>query len=234
MVMPCDLADRAALDRLTDDLLALDAVDGLVANAALPATGQVEDYTTAELDRALDVNLRAPMVLTQRLVPGMLERGRGHFVYVSSMGGKMGTSRLSVYATTKFGLRGFGASLRQDLAGSGVSARWSSPARSSTAACSPMRAVGASPGTKGSTCAEVGAGVVKAITADVGELDVAHVMVRTAAKVHGGGAGPERPDAATRGWLPTRNRSPTACATSAEPAPEPEPVSAQPSGVTSR
>jgi len=182
-VMPCDLADRADLDHLTDALLALDGVDGLVANAALPATGKVEDFTTEELDRALDVNLRAPMVMTQRLVPGMRARGRGHFAYVSSMGGKMGTARLSVYATTKFGLRGFGASLRQDLRGSGVSSSVVFPGSVIDGGMLTDAGLPAAPGTKGSTCAEVGAGVVKAITRDIGELDVAHVMVRTAAKV---------------------------------------------------
>lgn len=183
VVMPCDLSDRADLDRFLDDLEALGGVDGLVANAAVPATGRIEEYTTKQLDRALDVNLRAPMVMTMRLLPGMLERGRGHIVLVSSMGGKMGTARLSIYSTTKFGMRGFGASLRQDLAGSGVSSSVVFPGSITDGGMLTDAGLGASPGTKGVTCAEVGDGVVKAITRDIGELDVTDLTVRVASKV---------------------------------------------------
>ena len=52
----------------------------------------------------------------------MLRRGRGHFVYISSIAGKVPTSRVPIYSATKSGLRGFCASLRQDLHGSGVGA----------------------------------------------------------------------------------------------------------------
>jgi short-subunit dehydrogenase len=183
VVMPGDLSDRADLDRLLDDLGTLGAVDGLVANAALPATGRIEEYTTEQLDRALDVNLRAPMVMTMRLLPGMLERGRGHLAFVSSMGGKMGTARLSVYSTTKFALRGFGASLRQDLVGSGVSSSVVFPGSIIDGGMLTDAGLGASPGTKGVTCAAVADAVVRAITRDIGEVDVTDLTVRVASKV---------------------------------------------------
>ena len=77
-----DLAERDGPARLAE---ASGAVDVLVANAAVPASGRVEDFTPDAIDRALDVNLRAPMQLTRALLPGMLERGRGHIVLVSSL-----------------------------------------------------------------------------------------------------------------------------------------------------
>lgn len=183
VVMPCDLSDRADLDRFLDDLVELGTVDGVVANAALPATGRIEEYTIDQLDRALDVNLRGPMVMALRLLPGMLERGRGHFVFVSSMGGKMGTARLSIYSTTKFGMRGFGASLRQDLAGSGISASVVFPGSIIDGGMLTDAGIGASPGTKGVTCSAVADGVVKVISRDIGELDVTDLKVRIASKV---------------------------------------------------
>jgi short-subunit dehydrogenase len=118
-VIVCDLADRGQLDSLVGELGEADIV---VSNAALPATGRLGDFTPQDLDRALDVNLRAPMLMTQQMMPGMLERGRGHFVYVSSMGGKLPAPRLAIYSATKYGLRGFAGSLRHDLVGTGVSA----------------------------------------------------------------------------------------------------------------
>jgi short-subunit dehydrogenase len=116
-VLVADLAERDAPTRLAE---AAGAVDVLVANAALPASGRVEDFDHDQIDRALDVNLRAPMQLTRALLPGMLERGRGHVVFVSSLSGKAASPRSGIYSATKFGLRGFAAGLREDVEPSGI------------------------------------------------------------------------------------------------------------------
>ena len=73
-----------------------------------------------QIDRALDVNLRAPILLAHALIPGMVERGRGHLVFISSMSGKVATTESALYSATKYGLRGFASGLRQDLRGSGI------------------------------------------------------------------------------------------------------------------
>jgi uncharacterized protein len=115
--LPADLAEPGAAADLAERA---GTVDVLVANAALPASGRFDGFTPEEIDRALDVNLRAPMQLTRALLPGMLERGRGHLVFVSSLSGKVASTGSSVYSATKFGLRGFAAGLREDLHLSGV------------------------------------------------------------------------------------------------------------------
>jgi uncharacterized protein len=115
--LPADLTEPGAVARLAEQS---GAVDVLVANAGLPGTGRVDDLAPEEIDRALDVNLRAPIQLTRALLPGMLERGRGHVVLVSSLSGKVASMRSAIYSATKFGLRGFAAGVREDLHGSGV------------------------------------------------------------------------------------------------------------------
>jgi len=115
--LACDLSDRDSLLRLVDDA---GPVDVLVANAGNPASGRIESFTLEEMDRALDVNLRSPMVLARLMCEGMAERGGGHIVFISSLSGKAGTVRTSIYAATKFGLRGFAMSLREDLRPRGV------------------------------------------------------------------------------------------------------------------
>jgi uncharacterized protein len=110
--LPADLAEPGAAAELAERA---GDVDVLVANAGLPGSGRLDGFTPEEIDRALDVNLRAPMQLTRALLPGMLERGRGHLVFVSSLSGKVASSGSSVYSATKFGLRGFAAGLREDL-----------------------------------------------------------------------------------------------------------------------
>jgi short-subunit dehydrogenase len=112
-----DLSDAAEIDRL---LAEAGDVDVLVANAALPASGMLDSFSVEQIDRALDVNLRAPIVMTHALAPQMLNRGRGHLLFMSSLSGKTGTAGSSMYNATKFGLRGFAMAMRAELHGSGV------------------------------------------------------------------------------------------------------------------
>jgi len=177
-----DLVDPVEVDRL---LAEIGPIDLLVANAALPATGRLEAFTTEELDRALAVNLRAPMVLAHGVLPGMLERGSGHIVLISSIAGKMPTARLSVYVATKYALRGFGASLRQDLAGTGVSASVVFPGSVIDGGMLTDAGLGVPQGTKGTTVAAVADAVVRAVEHDRGEVDAAELLVRAVAKAVG-------------------------------------------------
>src|SRR5918999_4085263 len=115
--LTCDLSDRASVERLVEEA---GPVDVLVANAGIPGSGPIESFSLGEIDRAIDVNLRAPMVLARLMCEGMAERGGGQIVFVSSLSGKAGTAGSSVYAATKFGLRGFAQGLREDLRPRGV------------------------------------------------------------------------------------------------------------------
>lgn len=116
-VVVADLADRADVDRL---LVEAGEVDVLVANAALPGSGGLASFTTAQVDRVLEVNLRAPIALAHGLVPAMVTRGSGSLVFVSSLAGLTASKRTSLYNTTKFGLRGFALALHDELHGTGV------------------------------------------------------------------------------------------------------------------
>jgi short-subunit dehydrogenase len=116
-VVIADLATPGAARRLHDEA---GPVDIVVANAGLPAAGSTLDFEVEEIDAILDVNLRVPLLLTRHYAPGMVERGRGHFVYISSISGKISTTATALYSATKFGLRGFALGLRSDLAERGV------------------------------------------------------------------------------------------------------------------
>jgi uncharacterized protein len=116
-VLVADLADSAEVAALPERA---GKVDVLLANAALPASGYLTNFEPNHIDRALDVNLRAPIQLSRALVPAMKDRGFGHLVFISSISGKVGSAGSSLYSATKFGLRGFALGLSEDLAGSGV------------------------------------------------------------------------------------------------------------------
>jgi short-subunit dehydrogenase len=123
-VVAADLAERGEAERLA---AAAGAVDMLVAVAGLPASGRLLDLDVEHVDHALDVNLRAAIVLTRELLPGMVERKRGHVLLMASIAGRVPTPGTSIYNATKFGVRGFGHALRAELRGTGVGVSMVSP-----------------------------------------------------------------------------------------------------------
>ncbi len=114
------VADLGQPDAALQLAAAVGPVDCLVANAALPATGRLTELSGEQVARGLRVNLESPILLTQALLPGMLDRNRGKVVLIGSLAGKAGSPRSSVYNATKFGLRGFAFGLSGDLVGTGV------------------------------------------------------------------------------------------------------------------
>ncbi len=177
-----DLAVREEVKRLVREA---GDVDILVANAGLPASGTLESFSENEIDRALDVNLRAPMMLTKALAPGMVSKGRGHLLFVSSLLGKFASPAASVYCATKFGLRGFAGSLREDLRGAGVGVSAVFPGIIRDAGMFADARVDLPPGLGTSTPDEVAAAVVVAIEKNRGEVDVAPLPVRLVSTVGG-------------------------------------------------
>lgn len=95
-------------------------VDVLVNNAGIGWCGPFQEMPVADLRRVVEVNLVAPLSLTRLLLPGMLERGRGHVVTVSSIAGCVGVGTEAVYAASKAAVNVFTDSLRYELAGTGV------------------------------------------------------------------------------------------------------------------
>jgi short-subunit dehydrogenase len=170
-----DLSSPAEVERLLADA---GAVDILVANAALPASGRLESFTIEQIDRALDVNLRAPIVLAHALAPQMVQRGSGHLLFMSSQAGRASSPGTSLYTATKFGLRGFAASLRADLHGTGVGVSAIFPGFISDAGMFADAEVKLPRGVGTKTPEDVAAAVVKAIEQDRGEIDVAPLSFR--------------------------------------------------------
>lgn len=174
-ILPADLAEPGAAERLATEA---GEVDILLANAGLPAAGRMDDFTAEQVQRALRVNLESPMLLSQALYPGMLERGSGHLVFVASLAGKSPAPRSSIYNATKFGLRGFALALRTDLAPQGIGVSLVSPGFIREAGMFAESGAKSPPGLGTSTPEEVARATVRAIEADKVELTVAPVRQR--------------------------------------------------------
>jgi short-subunit dehydrogenase len=170
-----DLAEPDAAARLAADA---GPIDVLVANAGLPGTGRLEDFSPEELGRVLRVNLEAPIRLTHEILPRMQERGSGHLVYVTSLAGKAVTPRASLYAATKFGLRGFALGLREDLWKRGIGVSLVTPGFVREAGMFHDSGAKPPPGLGTTTPDKVAEAVVTAIERNRHEVEVAPVVTR--------------------------------------------------------
>jgi NADP-dependent 3-hydroxy acid dehydrogenase YdfG len=178
----CDLASAAEVTRLLGEC---SNADVLVANAALPATGVLESFSVEEIDRALDVNLRAPIVLARALSKGMVARSHGHLVFVSSLSGKAASARGSIYSATKFGLRGFALGLRRGPAGHGRRRLDRLPRLHQRRGDVPRVGREAAGYVAMKTPKDVAAAVVRAIERNRAEIDVAPLGLRLGTAVAG-------------------------------------------------
>lgn len=161
-----DLVDRAG------------RVDVLVANHALPASGRLDDYTADQIDRAIDVNLRAPIHLAHALLPQLQERGDGHLVFISSLSGKVASGGASLYAGTKFGLRGFATSLHDELAPEGIGVTTVFPGFISDAGMFADAEVELPRGVSLRSPEQVADAAIKGIESNRSEIDVAPLPLR--------------------------------------------------------
>jgi uncharacterized protein len=175
-----DLAVRHDVDQLIAEV---SDVDVAVVNAGIPATGVLSDLTRGDIDRMLEINLRVPIVLAKELSDAMVARGRGHLVFISSLSGKAASPASSMYSATKFGLRGFGLSLRQDLARHRVGVSVISPGFIRDAGMFHESGARLPPGTGTKTPADVAAAVIRAIEENRAEIEVAPAQLRIGAAI---------------------------------------------------
>ncbi len=111
-----DLATESGCAAVTDLCNAHNIVpDILVNNAGIGIAGRLDHVPREQWETLLQLNLLAPMRLTNTFLPGMIERNSGHIVNISSLAGWVGSRGLSSYCASKFGLKGFGVSLALDL-----------------------------------------------------------------------------------------------------------------------
>jgi short-subunit dehydrogenase len=178
----CDLSDRDEVERLIAEAAGLDV---LVANAALPASGLLSELTQEQIDRILEVNLRAPVRMARALVPQMVERGRGHLVFISSLAGRAASPASSLYSATKFGVRGFALGLRQDLREHGVGVSVVSPGFIREAGMFADAGISLPFGVGTRSPDDVAAAVIRVIERNRAEVDVAPAGLRLGASFAG-------------------------------------------------
>jgi len=118
-----DFADAAALERAAAEVVEkLGAPAVVVHNAGVVVRARIEETSVDAWDEQLDVNLRAPFVLTRALLPSMRQAAAGRFIFIGSISGTLGSPGAAAYAASKWGLTGFCKSLAEELKDSGLMA----------------------------------------------------------------------------------------------------------------
>ena len=124
-----DVRDTAALTTAIDGL----DVDVLVNNAGIIGDLQPAQLSnTAVADALIDINLRAAIHSTMAVLPGMVQRNRGHVVFTGSIAGTRPTANSAIYSATKAALNAFADGLRMDLQGRAVRVTVLAPGRVET------------------------------------------------------------------------------------------------------
>lgn len=115
-----DLATEADVTRLAAEINHTDApLDLLIHSAGAFAMGNVADFSVTDLDHLYQVNVRAPFLLTQQLLPHLIT-GSGQIVFINSSAGIASKQALSGYSSTKFALKSIADALRDEVNSSGV------------------------------------------------------------------------------------------------------------------
>ena len=115
-IFPMDVTDvDACNDVFKKAAFEFGRVDILVNNAGFQARGLVRDIDASDLGRIIDVNLKAPIILTRIALPYLEEAGGGAIINVASLHGRLASAGAATYSSSKFGLRIFTLALAEEL-----------------------------------------------------------------------------------------------------------------------
>ncbi len=116
-----DVTDYAAIPKAVEEIESHFApIEVLVNNAGYGHEGVLEESSMDELERQFAANVFGPVALMKAVLPGMRERGRGHIVNVTSMGGFITMPGISFYCGSKFALQGVSEAVAKEVASFGV------------------------------------------------------------------------------------------------------------------
>lgn len=173
--VPADLATEGAAEALVDEAGELDV---LVANAGVGGGDAIEKNSAKAIKRVSRLNLEVPMLLAAGVREGMLERGAGHMVFISSLAGKAIPIGSALYAATKAGLRAFALGMRADLHDTGVGVSSVNPGFVREAGMFHDSGAKPPPGMGTASPQDVGRAVRGAIEENRADVDVAPVQQR--------------------------------------------------------
>ena len=116
--------DLTRLDELPAEIKTLAGqhpdIDGIIFNAGEGRFGSLEEFSPKQIRHLIDLNLTSQILLARELLPGMKRRGAGDLIFIGSEAALSGSRKGALYCATKFALRGFAQSLREECSNSSI------------------------------------------------------------------------------------------------------------------
>ena len=120
-VFPADVSDKAAVDAMADDVLAVfGGIEVIVNNAGILIAGEVDGLPETTWDAVMDVNAKGSFMVIQAFLPALKARGYGRIVNIASIGGKHGAPEQAHYSASKAAVMGFSRVLAQEVGPLGI------------------------------------------------------------------------------------------------------------------
>jgi acetoacetyl-CoA reductase/3-oxoacyl-[acyl-carrier protein] reductase len=120
----CDISSRSSVKKV---VAKIKHIDILINNAGISQSKDFLDITDEDWDQMLNINLRGAFILSQEVIPSMLERNWGRIINITSIGGQWGGINQVHYASSKAGLTGLTMSLARLYSGKGITSNSVSP-----------------------------------------------------------------------------------------------------------
>lgn len=131
-VFKADLSMDEDIGNLALDLLKnLDSLDILIHSAGYFVMGNFEDLSVDDFDRLFRVNVRAPFLITKKLLP-LIKKSKGQVVFINSSAGLQAKAKVSQYAASKHALKAIADSLREEVNADGIRVISVYPGRTAT------------------------------------------------------------------------------------------------------
>jgi NAD(P)-dependent dehydrogenase (short-subunit alcohol dehydrogenase family) len=95
-------------------------IDLVITSAGTGRGGAIDQFTASEMETMMNINFMGTFHCVRAALPTMRQQHGGHFVFLSSVAGKLGSPMLSGYCASKWAVRGFSSALRVELHGTGI------------------------------------------------------------------------------------------------------------------
>jgi NADP-dependent 3-hydroxy acid dehydrogenase YdfG len=116
-----DVTRASDVDELVQQTeAALGPISILVNNAGMGLFGPVQDKSEQEWDTLMNTNLKSIFLVSRRVIPGMIQRGRGEIINISSLAGKNTFAGGGIYCASKWAVQGLSGCMAEDLRGHGI------------------------------------------------------------------------------------------------------------------
>jgi NAD(P)-dependent dehydrogenase (short-subunit alcohol dehydrogenase family) len=119
--IPTDVTDEQQVQALMQQAVdTFGRIDLVMTSAGIGTGGPIDTYTGSQMQTIMNINFMGTYHCVRAALPTMRKQQSGHFVFMSSVAGKMGPPLLTAYCATKWAIRGFSSALRAELYGTGI------------------------------------------------------------------------------------------------------------------